>query len=108
MSAISHQSLAAAGCKPSSEYRSKPPVSLAEWAQCPPDVWIAASLSHHSRATLGVLHCGSREAQQAYGGSGVWQNHPMTCGWAVVQTLVCVLWEEGQIKGRENGLSLVG
>lgn len=76
MPAISHQSLAAAGCKPSSEYRSKPPVSLAAWAQCPLDVWIAASLSHHSCATLGVLHCDSREAQQAYGGSGVWQKSP--------------------------------
>lgn len=104
MSAISHQSLVAAGCKPSSKYRSKPPVRLAQWAQCPPDVWIAASLSHHSRATLGGLHRDSREVQQAYGGSG---SHPMTCGWAVVQTLVCVLWEEGQIKEGEYRLSLV-
>lgn len=35
------------------------------------------------------------------------RSHPMTCGWAVVQTLVCVLWEEGQIKEREYRLSLV-
>lgn len=83
---------------------------------CPLDVWKAASLSHHSHAALGGPYCDSRGAQQAYvpaytevwtdplssllphSGSTAWQNPPMTCGWAVVQTLVCVYGRKGRLK----------
>lgn len=92
---------------------------------CPLDVWIAASLSHHSHAALGGPYCDSRGAQQAYvpaytevwtdplssllphSGSTAWQNPPHDLWVGSCANIGVCLWEEGQIKEGVYRLSLM-
>lgn len=99
---ISHQSLAAAACKPSSKYRGRLTTSLAQWEHYTVIPERCGRPTHSLMLKSGQVHSPlcfpTTEAQSG-------KSHAMTCEWVAVQTLVCVLWKEEEVKEGEHRLS---